>query len=238
MKKLVLIGLATFVLGLVPARPAEAQAVFIRWLEKLSGPGPFTGLGFELYGICYGVPKGDPRDTDPPTTAASRNWFVDINCGRASRGSADERGLNINRAAIGLHYSRMWGDNELQYDPAVPEDQTDRVTASLLMGIADFGLIRALDVGAGVGFIRFSGTPAPAFSKLTFEPIRVTFKPIALKRAGAYRHEALQLRVVMTVLPGGFDAEDFGALAGTFKSNTEIQGNLYLLLNLGSVFGV
>jgi hypothetical protein len=41
----------------------------------------------------------------------------------------------------------------------------------------------------------------------------------------------------VTVLPGGFDAEDFGAIAGSYKSGTEVQTNLYLMVNAASLLG-
>jgi hypothetical protein len=231
MKKAVLIGLLTLACGLVPARPAEAQAGFIRWLEKLSGPGPFYGAGFDLYGFCYGVKKETsltPDFTEDALTTQQRRWFFDVNCGKANRTSK--------RLTVGVQFSKLWGDNNLQYDPAVPEDQRDTVAATIFLGSADFGVDRALDIGAGLGFIHFTNTPAAGFSRVLVEPLRVTWKPLTMRRAAAsadnlYRREWLQFRLVMTVLPGGFDAEDFGAIPGSYSSGTEVQANLYIIVN-------
>jgi hypothetical protein len=52
-----------------------------------------------------------------------------------------------------------------------------------------------------------------------------------------YKREAFQLRLVMTVIPDGFDAEDFGALPGTYKSGTEVQANVYFILNVANLVG-
>jgi hypothetical protein len=232
MKKVVLVGLLALACGLVPARPADAQAGFIRWLEKLSGPGPFYGAGFELYGLCYGVEKNSSIQADPPPEEAfkrSRDWFWDVNCGKAAR--------NRQRLTVGVQFSKLWGDNNLQYDEtAVPEDQRDTVGATIFLGTADLGVARALDVGAGLGFIHFTNTPPGGFSRVLLEPLRVTWKPLTMRRASAsaedlYRREWLQFRVVMTVIPGGFDAEDFGAIPGSYTSGTEVQTNLYIIVN-------
>lgn len=242
MKRLVLIALATLALGLVPARPAAAQAGFVRWLEKLSGPGPFVGAGLEIYGLCYGVEKAlptDPEVTERAAAAAGPQWFFDPNCGRAAR---DQR-----RLTVGVQLSKLVGDNGLQYDDSVPAKLHDTVGASIFMGTADLGVHRSLDVGAALGFVHFTGAPPGGFSRVMLEPIRVTWKPLAMKPVSpnasaaearaAYRREWLQIRVVMTVLPGGFDAEDFGAIPGSYKSGTEVQGNLYVMANIANLLG-
>ena len=233
MKKAVLIGLLALACGLVPVRPAEAQAGFIRWLEKLSGPGPFYGPGFDLYGFCYGIKKNSSIDYDLTdeqlrTNTYAPSWFWNVNCGKANRTSR--------RLTIGVQDPKLWGDNNLEYDATVPEDQRDTVTATIFLGSADFGVDRSLDVGAGLGFVHFTGTPAGGFSRAVLEPLRVTFKPLTMRRATAsgpnlYRREWLQFRLVMTVLPGGFDAEDFGAIPGSYPSGTEVQANLYIIVN-------
>jgi len=232
MKKAVLIGLLALACGLIPAPPAEAQAGFIRWLEKLSGPGPFYGGGFELYGFCYGKKKDDsiaPDFTGDALSASKPQWFFDVNCGKANRTSK--------RLTVGVQFSKLWGDNNLQYDASVPEEQRDTVAATIFLGSADFGVDRALDVGAGLGFIHFTNTPPGGFSRVLVEPLRVTWKPLTMRRATAsaadlYQREWLQFRLVMTVLPGGFDAEDFGAIPGSYSSGTEVQANLYIIVNV------
>jgi hypothetical protein len=235
MKRTVLIGLVMLACGLVPARPASAQAGFIRWLEKLSGPGPFVGGGFEINGLCFGAEKDAVAAPDPPASQP-RGWFWDVNCARAAR--------NRQRLTVGVQFAKLTGDNNLQYDETVPGDLRDNVTATVFLGTADLGVARALDVGAGFGFIRFTGTPPGGFSRFSAEPLRVTLKPFAMRPVQPgdtprqlYRREWLQLRVVMTVIPGGFDAEDFGAIPGTFHSDTEIQANMYIIVNLANIVG-
>jgi hypothetical protein len=230
MKKLVVIGLLALASSLVAARPASAQAGFIRWLEKLSGPGPFVGAGLEVYGLCYGLRVADPGETPDP----NRKWFWDGNCRRASR---DQQ-----RLTVGVQFSKLVGDNGLLYDETVPEDLRDSVGATLFLGSADLGVMRALDVGAGVGFVRFTGMPSAGFTRVALEPLRVTWKPLTMRSRGAdsaamYKREWLQVRLVMTVLPGGFDAEDFGAIPGSYSSGTEVQANMYLIVNVANLLG-
>lgn len=241
MKRVLFLALVVLGLALIPARPASAQAGFIRWLEKLSGPGPFVGAGIEIYGLCYGAEKALATDPDPVERAdnTGARWFFDPNCGRAAR---DQR-----RLTIGVQLSRLVGDNGLQYDESVPAKLHDTVGASIFMGTADLGVHRSLDVGSALGFVHFTGAPPGGFSRVMIEPIRVTWKPLAMKPVpanasaaearAAYRREWLQIRVVMTVLPGGFDAEDFGAIPGSYKSGTEVQGNLYVMANVANLLG-
>lgn len=235
MKKAVLIGLLACACGLVPARPANAQAGFIRWLEKLSGPGPFVGTGIEIYGLCYGAEKATVAAQDS-SAAEAKTWFWDVNCARSAR--------DRQRITVGVQFAKMWGNNNLQYDEeAVPENLRDTVGATVLLGSADLGVARALDVGAGVGFIHFTGAPPGGFSRVLFEPLRVTWKPLAsrpsagISSAQLYKREWLQLRLVMTVIPKGFDAEDFGAIPGSYKSGTEVQANMYLIVNAANLLG-
>jgi hypothetical protein len=238
MKKVVLVAFAALICGVLPARPADAQTGFIRWLERLSGPGPFVGGGLEINALCYGVQKDRAIDPDASSDRAAA-WFWDANCGRAAR---DRR-----RITVGASWARMVGDNTLQYDAAVPPDLTRRVTASMFLANADVGVVRSIDVGAAVGFTQFSGAPPGSFTRPTIEPLRVTWKPLAMKpmplqtgaadARAAYRREWLQIRLAVTVLPGGFDAEDFGAIPGSYKSGTEVQTNLYVMVNVANLLG-
>jgi hypothetical protein len=242
MKHAAIVLFAATVCSLVPVRPAEAQAGFIRWLERLSGPGPFVGGGVEVYALCYGVRKDQPVDPDASGDRAA-SWFFDANCGRAAR---DRR-----RVTIGAQWARLAGNNTLQYDASVPAALTDRVSATLFLATADVGVVRPLDVGASAGFIRFAGAPPGAFTRPAIEPLRLTWKPLAMRPVGRgpngtipadaaaalYRREWLQIRLVVTLLPGGFDAEDFGAIPGTFHSGTEVQSNVYVIVNLANLLG-
>jgi hypothetical protein len=218
---------------LVIPRAAAAQTGFVRWLERLSGPGPFTGAGVQIDGLCFGAEKSRPTEEDPERST-TRRWFFDVNCGRAAR--------NQGRLTIGAELSKLSGKNTLQYDAGIPADQTDHVGATLFLVDANVGVDRPLDIGAAAGFIHFTGFPGGSLSRFVVEPIRLTLKPLAIARgevsaAQAYRREWLQLRLVATIIPGGFDAEDFGAIPGTFQSGTEFQGNFYVLVNVGNLLG-
>jgi hypothetical protein len=238
MKRAVFIAVAVAILTTAQAAPASAQTGFIRWLERLSGPGPFVGGGIELSVLCRGVETERPGGV-APEGEATPSWFWDANCGHASR---DHR-----RVTIGASWARMVGNNTLQYDATVPDNLKKRVTASMFLLNADLGVARSIDVGAAVGFTQFSGTPPGPFSRAVAEPLRITWKPLAMKPVSprptaeearaAYRREWLQVRMVVTVLPGGFKAEDFGAIPGSYRSSTEVQTNLYVMVNVANLLG-
>ena len=61
MKKTVFIALIALAFVHVCAREASAQAGIIRWIAKLSGPGGFTGFGYEFFPLCYGKKNGVTR---------------------------------------------------------------------------------------------------------------------------------------------------------------------------------
>jgi hypothetical protein len=235
MRQSVVIGFFALTCALVSARPADAQAGFIRWLEKLSGPGPFVGAGLEIYGLCYAAEK-DSITAPEPAATEPRRWFFDVNCARAAR--------DRQRLTIGVQFSKMIGDNNLQYDASVPDDLHDTVGATALLGSADLTVARPLDLGVGVGFLHFTGGLPGSFTRFALEPLRVTWKPLAMRpaadssdRMGLYKREWLQIRLVMTVIPGGFDAEDFGAIPGSYRSGTEVQANMYLIVNAANLLG-
>ena len=84
MKKTVLIALLAVVLVHVCERPASAQAGIIRWIAKLSGPGPLEAYGYELYPLCFGKKIG--RQLAPvghaPTKTASEIDAAAVRVGR------------------------------------------------------------------------------------------------------------------------------------------------------------
>lgn len=214
---------------LVPAQRAEAQTSIMEWLERLSGPGPFEGPGIHVNFACYGYKKESAIAADPEITTeaahakviAAQRWFPDFGCGKAAR--------NLVRISVGAHVAWLSGDNNLSYDPSVPADETRDVDAHLYQGTVDFGLHRSVEVGFGAGFVRFSQLPVDPLMRAALQPIRLTWKPFAMfGRTGGnlYGREALHVQFIGSWFPGGFKAEDFGAIPGTFDSGNEIQASL------------
>jgi hypothetical protein len=220
----------------VPARPAEAQGVFLEWLERLSGPGPFKMKTVHVTFGCYGYKKDRPTSEDPVVTTdviGAQRWFFQVGCGSAAR--------NLVRLNIGLQAAWGSGDNNLLYDDSVPEDDRDRVGAKLFVGTLDVGLHNSLEVGVGTGFAQFSDLPVGSFTRVAVQPGRLIWKPLAMfasKGASLYQREALQVRITATWFPGGFTDEDFGALPGTFDTGKEIQTSLMIGLDVFALLKV
>ena len=225
----------------VPARPAHAQRTFLEWLERLSGPGPFKVGMVHVPFSCYGFEKEsstapDPVLTDPKAKSdavAAQHWFLQPGCGKSAR--------NLVRVTIGAQIAKGSGDNNLLYDDSVPDDERDHVNVQVFLGTVDFGLHNSVELGIGAGFIRFSDLPIDSFTRLAVQPARVIWKPLAMfasKGGNLYQREALQVWFTASWFPGGFTAEDFGAIPGTFDSGKEIQGSFAIGVDLLALFKI
>jgi len=226
MRHVVAFILIVFAFVCVSARPAEAQGVFIEWLERLSGPGPSKGIGVHVTFRCFGVRTTERGAADDVAAAGTPRFFTDLGCARSARTRF--------RVAFGVQASWASGDNNLDYDASVPADERETVKMSTYVGTVDVGVHPGVEVGVGAGFVRFSDLPVDSFTRVTVQPVRVIWKPLVTFEGGGnlYRREALQLRFIATMFPGGFDAEDFGAIPGTFESRKEIQGSFSILVDL------
>jgi hypothetical protein len=212
------------------ARSASAgEWDFLWWLEQLSGPGPFkavAGLNITQPIACYGV-KANRAEEAVAMSVGTPEFFPDFTCGRAARQRVWVR--------FALRVSRATGDNTLQY--AVPLTGDERKVTVWGFGvIADVALRTYLDLGTSVGLTRYSGQPFDSFSRFTIEPIRVTFKPLAVGERVDWRwREFLELRYTASAFPAGFNDADFRALSGTFQSRKEIQSTFAVILNFASL---
>jgi hypothetical protein len=224
-------------LGMAPE--AAAQRGILGWLDKLSGPGPFTLVGAEIEVACYGVRRLATRDT--PTDAAaqvqasggpdmSSLWVLDPGCYRADRRRP--------RASLVAQFAGFFnGDNPLLYgEGSVRERSGSDVGGFLFIPAIDVSLNRFVDVGAGLGLVRFSGDDFNAFTRGAIQPFRVTLRPLAGIGDGgaAPGNEWLQVRAT-GLLIGRLEAADFGAIPGTYTESGEFQWQVQLLIDLGSL---
>ena len=218
-----LVLLLLLLMMLVPARDAAA-AGFLEWLERLSGPGPFKGLGIDLNFLCYGARTGVPGD--PAAAGVTPRWQADLDCRRIDRAQP--------RISAGVRAALLTGDNNLEYVTPLPRGG-ETVQVFSLMGTADYGISRTFDIGAGAGFMRFTGAPAGPFARFSLQLVRFTWKPLTMgerSAAESYRREWLQIRYIATLVPGGFDAADFGARPGSFDSGTEFLSSINVVISL------
>jgi hypothetical protein len=204
------------------------------WLERLSGPGPFRGWPVvELHPICISAPDDDPKEVarvldanrdSPDYREASRfvrplggrTWLSPLNCHFLDR---DEH-----RIEIGFQFSPLHsGANPLDYSER-PEDADTRINLRMYVFTGDIRVNRVLDVGAGLGFGRFSsrGDLFDSFTRLVGQPMRLTTRPLAILVNSRKWGEAVLLQFDGTRFSGGFTAADFGARPGTFDDPGEM----------------
>lgn len=246
MKKTVLIALLAVVLVHVGARPASAQAGIIRWIAKLSGPGPLKAYGYELYPFCFGKKSGLTRaggDKAPTKTpreidAAPFEPAFDLNCRSFSPNSP--------LLKIGFQGANFSGDNTLKYDASVPASLTDTVYGQIYAVTGDVSLSEGrIEAGGSTGRMYFTGTPAGAFSHPLHE-MRGTIHivPLFMKNLSnlsplrRYKIDWLQYRISLNIVPGGLEDTDFGAIPGTFpRTEAEYEWHQTIVVNFGNLFG-
>jgi hypothetical protein len=206
------------VLLLVSAAPA--RAIGIGWLEKLSGPGPFGGWEVGLPILCFDLAADDRRVTEEqPRNRLGRAGFC---------GEYQDRAKPT--VIIGFQYSDFDSQkNRLEYDPSDERDKTVKLRSYLLS--IDVRVHPAVDVGVGVAVNRFSGQAFESFTSLSFDPLRITIRPVALflprQRAVGGKvkvslRDLVQVKANARVYPKGFDARDFGS-TGTFDQAVDVQ---------------
>jgi hypothetical protein len=193
---------------LVAFCPARAYALegWWDWLDALSGPGPYVGVGAIGHSFC--VP-GMPR---PANT----------NCFRENS-DRDQRFRQVIDVRTG--WMTDVGDQRFQDDPR------DLGTANVwsLEGIYLFRLSGSfqIDVGPGVGLMRFSGKDRSgegsfdAIYRFTIIPVSFSFAPLAPKDV-----DWLRLRLDSIYVPDGFSGNQFGNTETSFSSGGEFLTRL------------
>jgi hypothetical protein len=208
--------------------PASAQEGFWWWLERLSGPGAYHGWGATWTAVCVGTRKDSRTADDRDVAAADTRIYVDDpGCGTLAR--------NQPRATLRFQVAFAGADgNPLQYDPPRSGDDLHTRVFALIPAV-DFGVTPWLEAGAGIGLVRFTGDAFDGFSKPAIQLIRLTGKPLRFyptddprKRYGL---EFLQIRYVATLIPDGFDAQEFGAVPGTFSTGTEFLSSFSIVID-------
>jgi hypothetical protein len=240
---------------LATATPADAW-LGDGWFERLSGAGPFRGLNVDLRLLCIASPDSPPDARFAPTGERTpERMLADNNIARA--GTFPKRGdagvwvtvfgchfLNRDepRLELGFSYSRMSAkgeENLLDYShrPGLtPEDEDVRFNSFMLS--ADLRVNRIFDVGTAIGRGSFS-SPANlfgSFSKLVFEPVRVTVRPLSTVLKNSRLVEMLLIRGEGRMFKGGFTDADFGARPGSYSEPGEIVWGWSLVFDLSTLF--
>jgi hypothetical protein len=243
------------VLCLFAPRPAHAW-LGDGWIEKLSGPGPFRGFSVDLRLICLASPDAPPDVTFAPAGEKTITAMLSDNAiGRA--GTFPQRAnagawvtvfgchfltRDEPRLELGFQYSRLKGkgdENLLDYShrPGVTPQDEDVLLNSFML-TADLRINRVFDVGAAIGRGSFS-SPSNlfgSFSKLVFEPIRITVRPLSPVLRKSRLVEALLIRGEGRMFKGGFTDADFGARPGSFSEPGEIVWGWSLVFDVSTLF--
>jgi hypothetical protein len=184
------------VITLISFSPTRAYALegWWDWLDALSGPGPFHGIGFGQSLLCKAGTNNDFtrfcwRENDQRQILEARvSWFV-------------------------------WdfGDQRFQDDPG----DTRSINAFSLDGFYLFRINEELDinVGPGVGLLRYSGEGFEPVYRFTFTPLSFSIAPFSGSQSSVAR--AFRLRLDSMYVPQGFEGSDFGNFVTQFKTNGE-----------------
>jgi hypothetical protein len=212
-----LIRTALLSVVLVAGFPSDALAV-LGWLEKLSGPGPFTGVQVNIPFACYGKEDEGER----------KEIHADYDCDSA---------VDRHPLVIAIEIGRLTSaENGLTYANLDPRDRPD-VNAVMLIPNVSIPLKlgtrgRLVDVGAGVGVLFFSDDRQffKSFWKPALQPLRFSIKPLAWI-SEQRRWEFLEIEFNGTIIGGDLTSSDFGAIAGLDESS-EFVWNRAILIDL------
>jgi hypothetical protein len=197
---------------------AHAGLGWLSWLEELSGPGPFHGIMFTSAIAC--APAQGPLDF----------------CSVASEQMVHTIAIRVGRLTSGKDALRF---RDL---PASDPGNTDPVNVVPITVLYLHRVHRAVEIGAGAGVMRTSGTGFDAFWKFSLTPTAVAFTPGALKKtwtrewARRVAHAA-RLEFDTSYFPQGFDGSDFNNPRTTFKSKPEILTRAGLVIDVGELLG-
>jgi hypothetical protein len=191
------------------AVPAQAQGW--RWLEKLSGPGDFYGFEYDQKLLCrYENLTAAEMAISGPCLRKTQN-----------QNQPENRDLRKRIYALGLSASYLRGKNDLTYAPTAEHvDRTIQIVT--VEGFYDHRITGTrLDVGAAVGFNWFVVPQSDNFTRVSLEP-RLTFKLFDMKQGDEYVG-TFGIRAGVLFFTKGFDADDFGAIPGSYRSGTEVS---------------
>jgi hypothetical protein len=222
MRRAIAVGLIGLGLTCLSARPASAQWAWFRYIQQLSGPGPFDLQGVT---VTFGCKKEDKqpgeRDTADPGPAAYRYVFCD-----------KAQGWEHVTRYMGVTFATGDGENNLVF-PASRE-KLDRVDASIYLVTGAFRLHPGVDVGSSAGFMRFTATPDLVVSKFVIDPF-IAVRPVGLfldrdrpsNKVASFFGQAIEVIGGVIIFPQGFRLTDFGAIGGPdWTGDPEMSGHI------------
>jgi hypothetical protein len=229
--------------------PVHASA-FWRWLDELSGPGPFNGYDMEVRLLCRMVPARHVNDKDRdgqrynfPKAEYSTRSFVPIpgvltHCIFDKDTPADRQRV----ASFNVGFSHQW-TRRTNLDYEVDPARERKITVYSVRPSVWARPARSIEIGAGMGVYWFEGDGFDRFTRVSIEPLLFNVKPVALFRDMLRRgpidgfpdtqlDQLLSLRVGLVMFPAGFNAEDFGARPGSFNVGADKMSSFSMLIDL------
>jgi hypothetical protein len=222
MRRATAVGLIGLAMVLLSARPASAQWDWFKWIQELSGPGPFELNGVTVTFGCEIDRQAKQPDRQSP--AAYRYLF----CDKANNWKTVKRFYGVTLATGD-------GENNLTFPAGLPK--LERTTASIFLATGAFRLEEWIDVGSSAGFMRFSGTPEISVTKFVIDPF-ISVRPVSAiarlagrntdNRAADFFARAFEVKGGVIIFPQGFRLSDFGAIGGPvdWEGNVEISAHI------------
>jgi hypothetical protein len=203
------------------------------FLDELSGPGPFLGVGADVRLACTGAPNevtppAAPAPVQKAVTSPALRWLTFRRCLFNDLAPDRRPSVSLN---LTFSYARSLS-NDLTY-PAGTDDT--HVSIYSLAPTVWWNPIPPVGVGTGVGVNTFRGPTFSTFSRFYINPVQVEIKPFAFSKDRWLSRKAswFTLRAGYELIPKGFDATDFGAIPGTFHTGHEVLPKVMLLVDGG-----
>jgi hypothetical protein len=211
------------------SRPAYAERGLWEWLERLSGPGPFHGWAAEVPVVCRVIEVTETGTVRTIKTAGNSSWHPIWRCWSPSLlFTGDEKPSKASRYKrqyfslyVG-HYTGNASDLAYAVEPLSRKIIWWKIGTTFTWEVHDL-----FDLHTGIQWNHLSSDAEPpvfdSLSAPSIELMGITWWPFGeCKRCWPVLHYVgIPLRA--NLLARSFDASDFGAIPGTFKSRPEVQ---------------
>jgi hypothetical protein len=227
------------------ATPAFAQWEWFKWIQELSGPGPFVAryavtptFGCKMTRLLAGQTQDQVNAEVASAFRLPRLAFCD---------TLDYNWRNVRFfGAATVTFLDGEGHNNLDFAPAL--ERHDKVKARLFMGRFVVRLHELLDAGVGAGVMQFVATPTVTLNRTVIDPF-VAIRPGAIllfiggnaaRPAGDiprwidYLARSVHFTVGGTFYPQGFTVEDFGAFGIVGRTGSHLRGTPELIGHWGA----
>jgi len=209
--------------------PSRADASIMDWLDRLSGPGPFWGIDFDMQVNCPSRASSSVNQGNRFKVLAAN---IVISCPDER---FDKRHVNW-YLTPGLGWTKQL--NHLGDVPPTNPDATKAIGTDKLGTAIDYTVAPAVDIGAGAGFLYFYGPRFVNFARPYVQPFRVAIRP-GLFKPGASTEStsstvrgALAINFSVTMIVGTIAGSDFGVPASSFHVHNEFVPEVGISLDV------